>query len=240
MGRTRSNARFLKRTVDTERFFYRLNGLFCVGVAANFLWSAGLLEERTLKPLSEKELEHVLRYLAGGGPHLLVLVGYLPALLLISVMLAFYLYLHHRARYLSLLALLSGILLSGLFLIRQISGHQLLSLALQYVATTEYTARGELFQEASRALDLHLLHGLLVNRASIVAYALYGFLFQKSRSLLEVIVGYAFLASALLLLLAQVLTLAGSSFDLAKATSVPAFAFILAAIVLFRARGEEE
>jgi hypothetical protein len=224
--------------VDTERFFYRLNGLFCMGVAANFLWSAGLLHERTFTPFSEKELENVLRHLAGGGPHLLLLVGYLPALLVISVMLAFYL--HHRARYLSLLALLSGILLSGLLLIHQISRDRVLSLALQYVATTEYTARGELLQEARRALDLHLMHGLLVNRASIVAYALYGFLFQKSRRLLEVIVGYAFLASALLLLLAQVLASAGSALDLAKATSVPAFAFIAAAIVLFRARREEE
>jgi hypothetical protein len=238
MGRTRSSPCVLK--VDTERFFYRLNGLFCMGVAANFLWSAGLLHERTFTPFSEKELEHVLRHLAGGGPHLLLLVGYLPALLVISVMLAFYLYLHHRARYLSLLALLSGILLSGLLLIHQISRDRVLSLALQYVATTEYTARGELLQEARRALDLHLMHGLLVNRASIVAYALYGFLFQKSRRLLEVIVGYAFLASALLLLLAQVLASAGSALDLAKATSVPAFAFIAAAIVLFRARREEE
>ncbi len=226
--------------MDTERLFYRMNALFCLGVAANFFWSAGLLSARALERLSEEDLEHLLRRLAGGGPHLLVLVSYLPVLLMISLMFAFYLYLHHRARYLSLLALLSGILLSGILLIRQTSGHQLTSVALRFVATTEYTARLELIQEARRLLDLHLLHGLLVNRASIVAYALYGFLFQKSRHLLEVIVGYLFLLSAVLLILAQVMASADGPIDLSPVTSFPAFAFILAAVVLFRARSDEE
>jgi hypothetical protein len=226
--------------VDTERLFYRINGLFCLGMAANFFWSAGWLGGRALESFSEKELEHLLRQLAGGGPHVLVLVSYLPALLMISLMLAFYLYLHRRARYLSLLALLSGVLLSGILLLRQISGHQLVAVALRYVATTEYTARGELFQEARRVLDLHLMHGLLVNRASIVAYALYGFLFQKSRSLLEVLLGYLLLLSALLLLIAQVMAPWGGALDLSKAAGFPAFAFILAAVVLLRARSEEE
>jgi len=226
--------------VDTERLFYRMNALFCVGVAANFFWSAGLLGARAVERTSEAELEHLLRQLAGGGPHLLVLVSYLPVLLMISLMFAFYLYLHRRARYLSLLALLSGILLSGLLLVRQMSGHQLTSVALRFVATTEYTARFELAQEARRLLDLHLLHGLLVNRASILAYALYGFLFQKSRHLLEVVVGYLFLLSALLLILAQVMALVGGPLDLSRIASFPAFAFFLAAVVLFRARPDEE
>ena len=178
-----------------------------------------------------------MRQLAGGGPHLIALVSYLPVLLMISLMFAFYLYLHRRARYLSLLALLSGILLSGILLVRQMSGHHLTSVALRFVATTEYTARLELVQEARRLLDLHLWHGLLVNRASIVAYALYGFLFQKSWRLLEVLVGYLFLLSAVLLILAQVMA---SSLDLSPLVSFPAFAFILAAVVLFRARPDED
>ncbi len=224
----------------TERLFYRMNALFCLGVAANFFWSAELWDARALERLSEEDVEHLLRQLAGGGPHLLALVSYLPVLLMISLMFAFYLYLHRRARYLSLLALLSGTLLSGILLVRQVSGHQLTSVALRFVATTEYTARLELVQEARRLLDLHLLHGLLVNRASIVAYALYGFLFQKSRYLLEVLVGSLFLLSAVLLLLAQVMASAGGPLDRSPIASFPAFAFILAAVVLFRARADEE
>lgn len=228
--------------MDTERLFYRGNGLLCLGAAAALLWSAGLFGQRTLEGPAklDRELEALLRDLAAGGPHFVLLVSYLPVLIVISVMLAFYLYLHRRARYLSLLALLSGILLSGLLLMRQIASYQLTSLALQYVATTQYTARGELFQEARRLLDLYLLHGLLVSRTSIVAYALYGFLFQKSRSLLEVLTGYFFLLSALALLVEHVLTAAGRPPDLPIASGLSALAFVLAAGVLFRARSEQE
>jgi hypothetical protein len=226
--------------VGSERLFYRVNALFCVGVAVHFLWSAGLLTAHPLPHRAEHDVERLLRQLAGGGPHMLILVSSLPVLLMISLMFAFYLYLHRRARYLSLLALLSGILLSGVLLVRQISEHQLIAVALRFVATTEDAARLELVQRARRLLDLHLMHSLLVNRASIVAYALYGFLFQKSRRLVEVIAGYLFLLSAVLLLLSQVPALVGGLLDLSRALGFPAFAFLLAAVVFFRARPDEE
>ena len=114
--------------MDTERLFLRLNGVFCFGVALNFLWNAGFFLKTRLGSDPElindfdRYLEKFLRDLAGGSPYLLSLATYLPALMMFSLMLGFYMYLHERDRWLSMLALVFGLLLGGIFVAKQVTG----------------------------------------------------------------------------------------------------------------------
>lgn len=231
--------------MDAERLFFRINGLFCFAVAVDFLWNAGLLlrSSARIDPKAagnlDQFLQSYLRDLAGGAPYLLSLVHYLPAMMMISLMLAFYLYLHRRSRPLSLLALIFGLVLSGMLIVRQFSAGQLAQLAVKFIGEPDATSRVAVFKEASTLYGLYLAHGLLVNRASIVAYAFIGWLFRKSYSFYEVIVGTAFLASSGVLFFHEISRrLLGSAGDSAT-FAIPALAFALAGVVLLRARGRE-
>ncbi len=231
--------------MDAERLFFRVNGLFCFVVAFDFFWNAGFLLRSSggVDPQAagnlDQFLQSYLRDLAGGAPYLLSLVHYLPAMMMISLMLAFYMYLHRRSRSLSLLALIFGLVLSGMLIVRQFSAGQLAQVAVKFIGEPDPTSRVAVFKEASTLYGLYLAHGMLVNRASIVAYAFIGWLFRKSYNFYEVIVGTAFIASSVVLFLHEISRrLLGSAGDSAT-FAIPAIAFTLAGIVLLGVRGRE-
>jgi len=232
--------------MDTEKLFLRLNGVFCFGVALNFLWNAGFFLKTRLGSDPQlindfdRFLEKFLRDLAGGSPYLLSLATYLPALMMFSLMLGFYMYLHQRDRWLSMLALVFGLLLGGIFIGKQVTGSRLTQVAMKYVAEANYTSRLDLLKEARSLYGLQVFQHLLINRASILAYVLIGILFIKSPSLYEVVVGYSFLGSAGILLLYLLTRGLFWQIEDSVAFTVPAVSFILAGIALLKAKHREK
>jgi hypothetical protein len=231
--------------MDVERLFLKINGVLCFGVSINFFWNAGFIlitrweEDPELAHNMDLYLEKFLRDLAGGSPFLLSLANYLPVLMMFSLMLGFFFYLNPRSLVVSSLALICGMLLVGVLVARQFSGSQLTHAAMRYVQAADYSTKMDVLKEARSLYGLYLFQELIVNRTSIIAYALFGFLFRRGESLFEELVGYSFILSALVLVVHLFTINLGWRLSAPVTFTIPAISFALAGIVLLKAKKVE-
>jgi hypothetical protein len=247
MGRRPGGVETLSESVmDLERLFLKINGVLCFGVAVNFLWNAGFIiisrwdADPTLARNLDQYLEKFLRDLAGGSPFFLSLANFLPVLMMFSLMLAFFFYLNPRSKAVSGMALICGTLFIGVFVARQVSGAQLTQVAMRFVQAADYSTKMDLMKEARSLYGLYLFQELLVNRASIISYALFGFLFRKGTSVLEEVVGYSFVASAVVFILHLLTSRMDWWLADPVALTVPAISFALAGVALLKAKKVEK
>jgi hypothetical protein len=183
-------------------------------------------------------LDLVLRHFANESFLFAVLAGYIPALMLISLMVAFYLYLQQRSRAIALGALMVGIILGALWIARRMFGTVMSAMASQY-SEAPPGVKQDVFAQAKQLYYYESLGRLLSGGTSLVAYALFGYLFLKGRGL-EFFTGVFFLASALVLLIHQFTVSMYVPFERADVLIFPALAFLLAGVLLWKYKTEAE
>lgn len=230
--------------MDVDRIFFKINSVFCFFVGLDLLgkavsqWRTGWMQDVASQDL-DRYLDLVLRHFAQESFYFAVFAGYLPALMLISMMVSFYLYLHERSRSVSLIAFIFGTALGALWISRRLFGTAMSVMAAKYFSATTIAARQDLFSQVKSLYYYDSLGHLLSGQTSLVAYGLFGFLFLRGKGL-EFVVGILFLLSSLTLIVYQVLKPSSWLVEAAGILILPALAFIFSTVLLWKYRPSVE
>jgi len=224
--------------VDADRVFFKINSLFCFYVGVNLLgkavsqWRSGWMQDLAQQDM-DKYLDLVLRHFAQQSFYFAVFAGYIPALMLISLMVSFYLYLHERSRSVSLIAFVFGTALGAMWISRRLFGTAISAMAAKYMNATSVAAKQDLFSQVKSLYYYESLGNLVSGHTSLIAYALFGFLFLKGKGL-EFSVGALFLSSSVALIVYQFMTPSSWLIEAAGVMILPALAFLLSSILLWK------
>lgn len=224
--------------MDADRVFFKMNAIFCFYVGLNLLakavsqWRSGWMQDLANQDL-DKYLELLLRHFAQQSFYFAVFAGYIPALMLISLMVSFYLYLHERSRSISLLAFIFGTAVGTLWISRRLFGSAMSVMAAKYMNATSVAARQDLLTQAKSLYYYDSLSHLLSGQTSLVAYAMFGLLFLRGKGL-EYAVGVLFLGSSVTLIISQLVTPMSWRVEAAGVLILPALAFILSSVLLWK------
>jgi dipeptide/tripeptide permease len=174
--------------VDTDRAFFKVNSLFCFYIGVNLLSKAvGQYRSSVVRDLAHQDLDKyldlVLRHFAQQSFYFAVFAGYIPALMLISLMVSLYLYLHERSKSISLIAFVFGTALGAVWLSQRLFGTAMTVMASKYMTATSVAARQDLFTQVKSLYYFDSLSHLLSGQTSLIAYALFGLLFLRGKGL---------------------------------------------------------
>ncbi|RMG51001.1 MAG: hypothetical protein D6723_11370 [Acidobacteria bacterium] len=223
--------------MDADRLFFRVNALMSSYVGFTLLaraidrWRGGFVFQQAAQDL-DKYFDLVLRYFAEQSFYFAVFAGYIPALMLISLVVSFYLYLHERSRSISLIAFVFGTALGALWITRRLFGTAMTALAARYIEADTIVARQHLFDQVKGLYYYDSLGNLLSGQTSLIAYSLFGLLFLRGKGL-EFIVGVLFLGSSLAIVIAEIVVPGSWRLETAGIMLLPAVAFILSSILLW-------
>lgn len=230
--------------MDTDRAFFKLNSIFCFYVGLSFLtkaisslssqWNSGTTDGGL-----DQYVDLLLRHLASESFYFAVFAGYIPALMLVSMMIAFYVYLHQRSRWVALGAFLFGTMLSALWIFRRMFGTMMNAMAAQYIDTGTVGVRQDLFAQAKHLYYYDSIGRMLSGQTSLLAYALFGFLFLKGKGL-EFFIGVLFLSSSVVLLIHQFTTPLSLVSEEVDSLILPALAFIFSGVLLWKYKTDAE
>jgi hypothetical protein len=226
--------------VDADRAFFRINAVFCFYVGLNLMgkafgqWRTGLSANMAYQDL-DKYSDLLLRHLAEQSFYFAVFAGYIPAIMLISMMVSFYLYLHERSRSVSLIAFVFGTALGAMWIFERLFGTAMSALASKYVNAPTVAARYDVFSQVKSLYYFGSLGSLLTGHTSLIAYALFGFLFIRGTGL-EFAVGSLLMASSVALVVFQFITPSTWLLEAAGILVLPAMAFFLSGVLLWRYR----
>jgi hypothetical protein len=212
-------------------------------VGLNFLTKAVNSLINPLEPEVNRSLDYymdlVLRHFANESFMFAVFAGYIPGLMLISLMVAFYLYLQQRSRSIALGALVFGTLLGALWIARRMFGSVMSAMAAQYTESAPPTIKQGVLTQAKPLYYYDSLGRMLSERTSLLAYAMFGFLFMKGKGL-EFFTGIFFLGSSVILLINQFTTSLYFPFEKVDVLILPAIAYLLCGVLLWKYKTEAE
>ncbi|MBI3950143.1 MAG: hypothetical protein HY314_06785 [Acidobacteria bacterium] len=224
--------------VDADRVFFKINSVFCLFVGLNLVgkavgqWRSGLTADVAYQDL-DKYMDLILRHFAQQSFYFAVFAGYIPAMMLISLVVSFYLYLHERSRSVSLIAFVFGTAMGAVWISRRLFGMAMTVVALKYMNATSAAAKQDLFAQVKSLYYYDSLGNVLSGQTSLIAYALFGFLFLRGKGL-EYAVGALFLGSSVTLLVFQIITPSSWFVEAAGVLVLPAIAFILSSVLLWQ------
>lgn len=224
--------------MDVDRAFFKVNSIFCLYIGVNLLNNAvGQYRSGITRGLAyqdpDKYLDLILRYFAEQSFYFAVLAGYIPALMLISLMVSLYLYLHERSRSISLIAFVFGTALGALWLSQRLLGTAMTVMASKYMAVASGAVRQDLFAQVKNLYYFNSLGHLLSGQTSLIAYALFGLLFLRGKGL-EYVVGVLFLCSSVALVVYQFITPSAWIIEAAGILILPALAFLFCSLLLWK------
>lgn len=226
--------------MDADRIFLRINAVFCFLLGLSLLSRAIGIYRSLSGPVTEVKdvdvyLDLLLRYFAQQSFYFAVFATYIPSIIFLSLIICFSLYLHERNRWLAALAFLSGGSVGVLWLYRQLAGKVMPAPGSTFRSSTSAPIHRELFAHFESLYYYDSMWYLILTHASLIAYLLFGLLFLMGKGL-EFFLGALFVASSLLLIIAQYFVPSSHTIEAVGVLIVPAFAFLLSSLVLWRNR----
>lgn len=224
--------------MDADRAFFKVNAVFCFYVGVNLLskvvgqYRSGIVRDLAQQD-PDKYLDLVLKHFAQQSFYFAVFAGYIPALMLISLMVSLYLYLHERSKSISLIAFVFGTALGAVWLSQRLFGTAATVVASKYMTATSVAVRQDLFSQVKSLYYYDTLSSLLGGQTSLIAYALFGLLFLRGKGL-EYVVGALFLSSSLALVVYQFISPSSWIVEAAGVLILPALAFLFCGILLWK------
>jgi hypothetical protein len=224
--------------VDADRIFLRINSVFCFLLGLSLLSRAVGIYRSLSGPTAEFKdidtyLDLLLRYFAQQSFHFAVFATYIPSIIFLSLIICFSLFLHERNRWLAIFAFLSGGSVGVLWLYRQLTGKVLHTTSARFHSSTSTTIHRELFAQFENLYYYDSMWYLILTHASLVAYLLFGLLFLMGKGL-EFFVGSLFIASSILLIIAQYFVPSSHTIEAVGVFIVPALAFLFSSLILWR------